>query len=108
MFLRYYWGMGIGHTYAHAKLTGTTENSESHGGSIESVAEAPRHTSTSPEHEDDLAPGSDAEGGWEDFEDSHSSGESDTEVSSSSDDEVLEMYYGSDAELDLMDVDEYL
>lgn len=69
-----------------------------------------QYTSTSHDHEDNPTSSSDVEDGWQDVEDVHSSGgESDTEASSSSDeDEVLDMYFASDTETDLMDIDEYL
>lgn len=113
MLLRYYWGMGVGHTYAHIKPASAEET---HGESTEScvgVNHGPRckpdskHTSVSHQHEDTAASGSDIENDSEEWEELHSSGESAMEVSSDEDD-ILEMYFGSDAGSDLMDIDGYL
>ena len=110
MLLRYYWGMGIGHMYAHIKPTSAEE---SHGALLAAVNRSlhsqpdSHHTSEPASHE--CLSDSDVGDGWEDFEDLHSDGEPDTEVSSSSDDnlEVLETYIGSDAGSDLIDTDQY-
>lgn len=99
--MRYYWGTGIGHTYSHIKPACNEGSHRSTGSRPES-----QHISASHEPEDNPVSGSDVEGDEEDFQDSHSSGESDAE-DSSDEDEVLEMYFASDAGPDLMDVDEY-
>ena len=123
MLLRYYWGMGIGHTYAHIKPPSTEEPCggsmgirEAEFASLSAVNQCLRsqpgsqYMSMSHSCEDNPTSGSKLEDGWQDNEDAHSSsGELDAEVSSSSkEDRVLEMYFTSDVGSDQMDIDEYL
>ena len=112
--------MGIGHTYTHIKPSSTKEPCGGSMGTCKTeLAPLPaanqrlqnppdsQYTPMSHKHGDYPVSGSDMEDGWQDMH--SSSGESDVEVlSSSEEDNVLEMYFTSDAGSDLMDIDEYL
>ena len=114
MLLCYYWGMGIGHTYTHIKPSSTEEPCGGSTGTRETeLAPLPaanqrlQNPPMSHEHGDYPASGSDMEDGWQDMH--SSSRQSDVKVlSSSEEDNILEMYFVSDAGSDLMDIDEYL